>query len=139
MLLRLFLAITLFASMSSGASSDSKSSLSKQKLSHIKSLFAARRKLYQYLHVLEFGPGNLAPDLCKHDAVVSWAVVSHDPIAASSARTTLEGESKVTVKNINGDFSMWTSDSYDRTTSEGTVAEFTDYINEIKFFGAKDK
>jgi hypothetical protein len=45
----------------------------------------------------------------------------------------------VTVKNINGDFSMWTSDSYDRTTSEGTVAEFTDYINEIKFFGAKDK
>ena len=80
----------------------------------------------------------------RHEAVMSWSVVTHDPVIGTRLRQAFENSNRVTVKTLLGDFSSWTMGSEvgmaapDVREEEGTLAEFEAYANELKFFSAKD-
>jgi hypothetical protein len=89
------------------------------------------------LHVVEFGGGGSTVYFSQNEAVLSWTTVNdHLPMAIDLKRE-FEGSSKVAIKALNGDFSVWDGFEYDQINEEGTSAEFESYINEIQFFGEK--
>lgn len=94
----------------------------------------------QYIHMVEFGGGNYEiSELSGHEAVVSWSLTAHDPDAAASLKEQFRGSSRVSVKHIPGDFSIWDGKLKLPAEEEGTLADYNAYVSEILFFGAKDK
>lgn len=86
------------------------------------------------MHVVEFGGGGSTALFSKHSSVISWTTVEHDSKMAAALQSKLGASSKLTVKPISGDFSLWET-SYDAANEEGTFAEWEKYISEILFFG----
>mmetsp|Transcript_21559 Transcript_21559/g.31350 ORF Transcript_21559/g.31350 Transcript_21559/m.31350 type:complete len:302 (+) Transcript_21559:29-934(+) len=95
-----------------------------------------------FIHMVEFGGYDnfIISNLSKHDAVVSWSVITHDWDVFGNLKHEFEGSMRVTVKMIPSDFSVWNGQLSKDTANqeEGTYAEYEKYIDEIVYFGAKD-
>jgi hypothetical protein len=113
--------------------------LSGAELDLFKSQFGKVRADEKYIHMVEFGGGFETSELSQHDAIVSWNVVSHDQESVQSMQQEFQESSRISLKYIPADFSIWDQKLKDPANEEGTIADFEAYVNEILFFGAKDK
>jgi hypothetical protein len=110
----------------------------------LKSLLDRERATYKFLHMVDYASSPTAVNAFhKHEAIVSWSVISHDTAMSSSLKSLYASSNRVSVKTIAGDFSAWTQSEnpaafVDYKTEEGTLSEFQTYVDELKFFGAKD-
>jgi hypothetical protein len=115
--------------------------INSSELSVIASLLNERGESKNYVHMIEYGRSDSilsTISFSRHEAIVSWSLVTDDPREAEDVRNQYDGSRRVSVKAVQGKFALWNGKKYDDKSEEGTQSEYESYISELMYFGSKD-